>query len=432
MGNNIVQGTAGKIEINARRLMERLETLAQFGQNNHGGMDRPLGSIADEASRQWLQSCWQNELGLEVTLDAMANMWGSQKDIDIEAFKHKKPIVMGSHSDTVPDGGKYDGALGVLMATEVVQTLLENKAALQHPLQLINFTGEEPNDYGVSTLGSKVLCGRWGQKEIDSFSHSVTGEPLTKALARLGGAPENAESARLPEGFAAAFLECHIEQGRHLYDSHQAVAAVSAITGIYRETIVVKGEANHAGTTLYKHRRDALAAAAEVILAVEDLLKKPQLEGVAVTVGHVEVSPNASNIIPGEVRLSLDLRTADPQKRQEALLILGSSIAYIAKRRGVEIKRNLQLNQSEIPMDAEVIAAMCEAAAGRSNPARQLVSMAGHDAANMARLVPAGMLFVQSTGGYSHCPKEHTRKEEITIAAQVLLDTVLLLDRRLS
>ena len=260
----------------------------------------------------------------------------------------------------------------------------------------------------------------------------MTGEPLTKALARLGGAPENVESARLPEGFAAAFLECHIEQGRHLYDSHQAVAAVSAITGIYRETIVVKGEANHAGTTLYKHRRDALAAAAEVILAVEDLLKKPQLEGVAVTVGHVEVSPNASNIIPGEVRLSLDLRTADPQKRQEALLILGSSIAYIAKRRGVEIKRNLQLNQSEIPMDAEVIAAMCEAAAGRSNPARQLVSMAVHDAANMARLVPAGMLFVQSTGGYSHCPKEHTRKEEITIAAQVLLDTVLLLDRRLS
>ena len=161
-------------------------------------------------------------------------------------------------------------------------------------------------------------------------------------------------------------------------------------------------------------------------------MRKPEFSGVAATVGHIEVQPNASNIIPGEAGLTLDLRTAEPAKRQQALLLLGSAIEAIAARRQVTIRREVNLDQAEMPMDAAVVAAIRDAAAANGEAPRELVSMAGHDAANMARLTRAGMLFVQSVDGYSHCPRELTYEPEIARAAQVMLDAVLLLDRRLA
>lgn len=416
-----------KVKINAPRLLQHLADLAQVGANPLGGIDRQLGSPGDSEARVWLKRLWQEEMGLTVTTDAIANLWVSAPQQNTA-----RPIVIGSHHDTVPRGGAYDGALGVLMATEVMATIQENNITLRHPLQVISFTGEEPNDFSVSTLGSKVLCGRLLEEDLMQLKHRVTGEPLETAIARLGGdIHQVAEHARLAQDSIAGFIECHIEQGRRLYDAGERVAAVTCITGIYREIITVTGEANHAGTTIHRHRRDALNAAAEVTLAVEKIMYALGFDDVSATVGRMVVSPNSSNIIPGSVTLTLDLRTANPEHRSRALEFLAGEIERIASERHVTIERELNLDQSEMPMAPVVIEALEDGAEAIGEPRRELVSMAGHDAANMARLTSAGMLFVATIDGYSHCPQEDAPPEAIAAAAQNMLEAVLLLDRRL-
>lgn len=417
---------AEAIKINRQRLMTRLDELSKIGKNAAQGIDRQLGSIPDEEARAWLTRCWQHELGLTVKTDGIANLWGQQAE-----KSGNRPIVLGSHHDTVPNGGKYDGALGVLLGTEVLQTLQENQVELKHPLWLISFTGEEPNDFSVSTLGSKVLAGRLTAADVKKMKHRKTGEGLPDALQRLGGDIQQVDGARLAMNELAAFLECHIEQGRVLYDEQHAVAAVSCITGIYREVITISGEANHAGTTKLKDRRDALVAAAEVVLAAEAIMKVPEFAGVAVTIGRLTLTPNASNIIPGKVVMTFDLRTADAKIRQQALAIWQEKLREISSRRSVNIERKVNLDQPERRMDDMVIEAFEEAATENGQEPEVLVSMAGHDAANMARVTKAGMLFVQTVNGYSHCPQEEAAADAIEIAANTMLAAVRILDRRL-
>ena len=417
---------AEAIKINRQRLMTRLDELSKIGKNAAQGIDRQLGSIPDEEARAWLTRCWQHELGLTVKTDGIANLWGQQAE-----KSGNRPIVLGSHHDTVPNGGKYDGALGVLLGTEVLQTLQENQVELKHPLWLISFTGEEPNDFSVSTLGSKVLAGRLTAADVKKMKHRKTGEGLPDALQRLGGDIQQVDGARLAMNELAAFLECHIEQGRVLYDEQHAVAAVSCITGIYREVITISGEANHAGTTKLKDRRDALVAAAEVVLAAEAIMKVPEFAGVAVTIGRLTLTPNASNIIPEKVVMTFDLRTADAKIRQQALALWQEKLGEISNRRSVSIEREVNLDQPERRMDDMVIEAFEEAATGNGQEPEVLVSMAGHDAANMARVTKAGMLFVQTVNGYSHCPQEEAAADAIEIAANTMLAAVRILDRRL-
>ncbi|MBQ1875311.1 MAG: hydantoinase/carbamoylase family amidase [Selenomonas sp.] len=417
-----------ELRVNGERLLARLQALAAIGANAHGGIDRQLASDADVATRAWLQRCWGQELGLRVRTDAVLNLWGEGAAGTEPGLQ---PLIIGSHHDTVPNGGRFDGALGVLMATEALQTLQEQGVKLRHPVWLLSFAGEEPNGFSISTFGSKVLCGRLTSKDIARLKHRDTGEALTTAIDRMGGDAAAIDSARLQPGCFAGFMECHIEQGRRLIDAGETAAAVSCITGIYREVITVQGEANHAGTTLYKDRRDALAAAAEVVLAVESLIKDPALAGVAATIGHIEVSPNASNIVPGTVTMSLDLRTADPALRQQALGQLGKAINEIAARRQVQITRTLNLDQSEMPMHPVVRDAIHDACVAAGQRDQVLVSMAGHDAANMARLGPAGMLFIASVDGYSHCPQEYSRDADVVKGANIYLQALCLMDRRL-
>lgn len=412
--------------VNVARLLDNLQELAQIGRNAAGGIDRQLGSPADSEARAWLVKRWR-AMGLSVRTDAIANLWGEDEGMA------KRPIVLGSHHDTVPNGGAYDGALGVLLATEVVQTLRESGIALRHPLALLSLTGEEPNDFSVSTLGSKVLCGRLREEDLRKLKHRVTGETLETAIARLGGDIRRVrEEMPLEKERLAAFLECHIEQGRRLYDAGENIAAVTCITGIYREVIRIRGEANHAGTTRPEHRRDALAAAADVVHAVEALMGEASLPGLAATVGRIQVRPNASNIVPGDAALTLDLRTADPEERKRALAMLAASVADIEAVRGVRIERELNIDQKEMPLAPVVIRAFDDAAAKLGEPRRELVSMAGHDAANMERLTQAGMLFVSTVDGYSHCPQEAAPDHAVAVAAQAMLEAVLLLDGRLT
>lgn len=424
----MAQETDNSPQINGARLLRRLQELARIGANAQGGIDRQLASVADIEARAWLARCWEQELGLTVRTDAVLNLWGEGA---AGTEPGRKPLIIGSHHDTVPNGGRFDGALGVLMATEALQSLQEQDIALRHPVWLLSFAGEEPNGFSISTFGSKVLCGRLTSADIAKLKHRDTGEPLMAAIDRMGGDAAAIDSARLQPGCFAGFMECHIEQGRRLIDAGETAAAVSCITGIYREVIAVAGEANHAGTTLYKDRRDALAAAAEVVLAVESLIKDPALAGVAATIGHLEVSPNASNIVPGAVTMSLDLRTADPDLRKQAMAKLGAAVEEIAARRQVTITRTLNLDQAEMPMHETVRTAIHDACVEAGQRDQLLVSMAGHDAANMARLGPAGMLFIASVDGYSHCPQEFSRDTDVVAGANIFLRALCLMDRRL-
>ncbi len=414
-----------QVLINKERLIRRIEEMAQFGLDKQtGGVNRQLGSEADKEVRGWLQDIWKNDLNLQVTVDPIANMWGHYA-----GHLQNKPIVFGSHHDSVPNGGKYDGALGVLMAMEAMQSIREQHINTRHPLEIISFTGEEPNSFSVSTLGSKVLCGRLTREDILKLHDRNTEQPLVEAIDWLGGDSERIDEARLSPNMMTAFLEFHIEQGQRLFRQHKSVAAVTCITGIYREIITITGEANHAGTTQLQDRRDALCAAGEVVLAIENLMK--EFPTLAVTVGRIQVKPNSSNIIPGKVVLTMDLRTAYPQERAKALTVLKEKIAIISEKRKVQIKRELNLDQAEVPMDRDVINAILQACDEEYQSKIELVSMAGHDAANMARLTKVAMLFAQSVDGYSHCPREYTKPEDICIAAQVYLDTLLILDEEL-
>lgn len=399
-----------------QRLMSNLHALAQIGRNEEGGIDRALGSEAYRESYQWLKRCWE-AAGLTVHTDAAANLWAV-----LPGTQTLAPIAAGSHHDTVTNGGAYDGALGVLMATEAVQTMLDNGIKPRHPIAVVSFTGEETNPFGVSTFGSKVLSGRLGQEQLAKLQDK-NGRTIQEIIRQLGGNLDNAR--KLNPGELFAFLECHIEQGTNLFEKDDPVAAVTCITGICREEIDVFGEANHVGTTKFSRRHDALLAAGELNLALERIAQET---GVIATIGQMEAFPNSANIIPQWVDMTSDVRTCRPERLAAFQEAFGKAAAEIEARRGVRIVRTVNLDQPPMPMSSRVKEAMEAAIRESGSPLIELESMAGHDAANMARVTDAGMLFVQSIDGKSHCKEEFTEEKDIETAANIYLNTLLKLD----
>ena len=437
-----------KLKINKERLERNLYELGKIGRNEHGGIDRALGSKEDLLAREWLRAYWEDKMGLKVRHDAIANMWvlydsklqenttGKPSENTNENTKEGSsgecqplpPIVIGSHHDAVPDGGMYDGALGVLGATEIVETLMEAGVKLNHPIEIVSFTGEEPNPYNVSTLGSKVLSGRLVREDLEKLTSYIDGSPLSECISAAGGDIEKAEEALIKPGEIDSFIELHIEQGRRLFDRGLTSASVNCITGIYRENITVHGEANHAGTTVMDNRHDAFLAAGEFALGYEKIIKEEHRDDVVGTIGYVKVSPNAASIIPGSVELILELRCCSEEIRQRVKARVGVLTKEIDEKRGVTIERKLNLDQKEMPMDPEVIAAIDQGIAIMGQEPVTLVSMAGHDAANMARVTRSAMIFVQSINGKSHCPQEATDIDRIEETINAMLQAVLILD----
>lgn len=437
-----------KLKINKERLERNLYELGKIGRNEHGGIDRALGSKEDLLAREWLRAYWEDKMGLKVRHDAIANMWvlydsklqenttgkpsentnENTKEGSSGEYQPLPPIVIGSHHDAVPDGGMYDGALGVLGATEIVETLMEAGVKLNHPIEIVSFTGEEPNPYNVSTLGSKVLSGRLVREDLEMLTSYIDGSPLSECISAAGGDIEKAEEALIKPGEIDSFIELHIEQGRRLFDKGLTSASVNCITGIYRENITVHGEANHAGTTVMDNRHDAFLAAGEFALGYEKIIKEEHRDDVVGTIGYVKVLPNAASIIPGSVELILELRCCSEEIRQRVKARVGVLTKEIDEKRGVTIERKLNLDQKEMPMDPEVIAAIDQGIAIMGQEPVTLVSMAGHDAANMARVTRSAMIFVQSINGKSHCPEEATDIDRIEETVNAMLQAVLILD----
>ena len=347
-------------------------------------------------------------IGMNVSVDAAGNLRGRWHP----PAGRSKRLIIGSHIDTVPNAGAFDGILGVTLALECAEIAQELKLPLT--IEIIAFSEEEGVRFGVPFIGSRAVAGRFDVALLKL--KDAGGVTLDDAIRAFGLAPGGIEKAAI-DADALGFLEVHIEQGPVLEAEGLQVAAVTAIVGQTRHILTWTGHANHAGTTPMHLRRDALAGAAEWIVAVESLAQRT--DGLVATVGHVDVEPNAGNVIAGAVRVSLDVRHADDAARKSAVDALLAQAETIAARRGLALQCARQMDQPAVPMDERLTAFLAEATEAAGLPVKLMPSGAGHDAMVMASRVPTAMLFLRSPGGLSHHPDETVLEEDVAAALGV-------------
>ena len=403
--------------VNEERLEKTLLKLATYGKMENGETNRVAFSDADLEGRAYIISLMQVS-GLEVSVDFAGNIIGKRSGKD----PYLKPIGFGSHIDMVPNGGNYDGCVGSLAAIEVIRTLNEAKIQTEHPLEVIIFSNEEG---GV--MGSRALVGELNQDALDVVNS--TGYSMGEGINRLGGNATRIAEVERPEGSLIAFLELHIEQGGILDREQIDIGVVDGIVGIKWWDVDIKGFANHAGTTPMSMRKDALLAASRFILAVDEVTKS--FEGNQVgTVGRISAFPGAPNVIPGAVQLSLEIRDLSSEKIVQLFEGMKNRAKDIQEEMGTPF-RFTPIDATSAPAltDRRIQKLITEAAGELSLSTKQMQSGAGHDAQDMARITPVGMIFVPSKDGISHSPKEYTSSKDMANGANILLRTILKLDQ---
>lgn len=404
-----------QLRINGRRLNEHLSALAEFGKNPQGGVSRLAYSEADLRAREYVMGLMR-AAKLNVSVDAAGNLVGRRTGSDLGL----PPLSMGSHIDSVPNGGNYDGDVGSLGAIEVSQILAENDITLRHPLEILIFQNEEGGLIGSSALGRGLT-----DKDLNIVSGS--GKTVREGIKFIGGDPATVVGAHRRRGDIAAYLELHIEQGGVLDLDKIDIGMVEGVVGNSRWDIKVEGFANHAGTTPMNQRRDALLAAAKFIDAVNRVVTS--LPGRQVgTVGRIEALPGAYNVIPGEVMLGLDLRDLDAGKIELLYRKIVAEAQQIAQATSTTFQFKEVTVDVPAPTDQRIRQIIGDSAKELGLTTKLMPSGATQDAQNMARLAPMGMIFVPSIGGISHSPREYSRPEDITNGANVLLLTLLKLD----
>ncbi|TQN60656.1 Zn-dependent hydrolase [Agrobacterium tumefaciens] len=394
-----------------------LDALAQITDPERPWTRRAFSPRFDEG-RDYLRRRFLGE-GLNVSTDAGGNLIGRREGTE----PHVGTIMLGSHSDTVPDGGRFDGVAGVVVALEVARILSRRGVALRHNLAVVDFLAEEVSIFGVSCIGSRAMAGVLPQDWLRRISD---GRDLATAIRDVGGKPEGLEAPLADD--LKAFLELHIEQGPVLEREKIALGVVTTIVGINRVEIEVKGRPDHAGTTPMGLRADALVAAARIVSEIERFAT--ELSGgpghFTATVGEFEISPNAANVVPGRVRMLVDIRAERAEDKE----------AFVSWLTGLDgdgenaIEARLISANPGVQMDDGLQEMLAKAADGLDTPYRKMVSGAGHDAAFMTRLCPSAMLFVPCRDGRSHCPEEWADAADLALAAEVLANTIMELDRK--
>lgn len=409
--------------INAQRLWEDILALAEITDPARPYTRRSFSPLFLKG-RAWLQQRFE-QAGLSVHIDAAGNLIGRLEG----RTPGSGTIAVGSHSDTVPGGGRFDGIAGVITALEVVRSLKDRGIVLDHALEVIDFLAEEPSEYGLSCVGSRGITGAL-EAQMLGFQ-DASGEALGDAIVRVGGEPARLGSAKRQD--IRAFLELHIEQGIVLENGHRDVGIVTAIAGIRRIEIVFEGSADHAGTTPMDLRRDALAAAAETVTSVRTLAERlaatPGVYFVA-TVGILEIEPGASNVVPRRARIVIDARSTRVdvlETFQEG--IERESQAHARRLRVTRQPLRILSNAPSVALDAALRETLAEAARGFGLGSLELASGAGHDAAFMSRICPSAMVFVPCREGKSHTPEEWSEPEQIAAGAAVILEAVRRIDR---
>jgi len=399
--------------INGERLWGSLMSMAELGRTPGGGVRRLALSDEDRRARDLLVR-WLQEAGCTVRVDDLGNIYGRRDGEDPDAA----PVVCGSHLDTVPTGGRFDGALGVLAALEAVRTMHDAGLRTRRAVEVVCWTNEEGVRFAPAMLASGVVCGRFTREEAYA-AQDQDGRTFEAELRRIGylGGPEH--RMRSP----AAYIELHVEQGPILENEGAQVGVVEGVEGIAWGWVDVTGRAAHAGPTPVGDRRDALVAASRIVLGLRTLCA--ELPGVRTTVGRCEVSPNAINVIPGAVRLSTDLRARTADLLETAARRLEGLCATVGRDDRVEVRTAEFWRSPPTPFHPTVTRAVAEAARSLGYTTLPLWAGAGHDAKYVADRYPAGMIFVPSAGGLSHNEAEWTPKDDCVRGATVLLGTVL-------
>lgn len=405
-----------QLKVNSRRLVDHIMALADFGKNPQGGVSRVAYSEFDRQGREYVQGLMR-QAKLEVSIDAAGNIIGRRNGTSANL----PPLWIGSHIDSVPEGGNYDGVVGSLGAIEVAQTLAENNVALRHSLEVVIFQNEEGG-----LIGSRAIDGELTEKELDLVSRS--GKTIREGIKFIGGDPAKLAGVARKKGDVSAYLELHIEQGGTLESEKIDIGVVEGIVGINWWDVTIEGFANHAGTTAMNNRQDALLAGARFIEAVNRIVTSIPGRQVG-TVGRIQALPGAPNVIPGKVILSLELRDLDAAK----INMLYEKIYAEAQQIATASRTKFEFKEINVnipaPTDMRVRSLISASAQELGLSTKLMPSGAGHDAQDMARLCPVGMIFIPSIGGISHSPREFSRPNDIANGANVLLLTLLKLDR---
>ncbi len=409
--------------INAERLRASLEQLSQFGRNPEGGVSRVAWTQPDIEARKFVIDKLMSGIGLDVRIDPAGSIYGRREGTE----KNLPVILFGSHIDSVPKGGNFDGDVGSMAAIEVMRTLHEKKIKTRHPFECVIWSNEEGVHYGRGLFGSRAVVGEFEPGELDEKDENSL--HIRDAIRSIGGDLSRIEEARRKPGEIAAYIELHIEQGGYLDKAGIPIGVVEGIVGINRWDVKVAGFANHAGTTPMPDRRDALIAASHLVIAVrEETMREPGRQ--VGTVGKLEVKPGAPNVIPGEVNLVIELRDLSLEKVEAIFKRIESRAAQIAKQTETSIEFKLTSSHRPALATPWVREVISKAALGAGFKTMSLPSGAGHDAQMIARVAPMGMIFVPSVAGISHSPKELTRWEDAANGCEVLLRTVMEIDKR--
>jgi N-carbamoyl-L-amino-acid hydrolase len=415
--------TAEGLTPSAERLQEDLDGLARFADPELDGWTRTVFSGPYQASRGFIQRRME-DAGLTVTVDAAGNLVGRLPGLSPGA----PALMTGSHTDTVRSGGRFDGVVGVLGAVEVVRALREAGTSLQRDLIVVDFLGEETNEFGMSCLGSRAFAGELEAAHLDRTDPS--GTSLGQRLAGFGLDPGRAIVAdwgrRQP---IHRYVELHVEQGPVLEERGSHIGVVTAIAGIERLLARFTGRQDHAGTMPMGDRRDAMVAAAEAVLAVRREGCGAPVHGVATT-SRVDSEPGSPNVVPGSTTLHAELRSIDPGWLSSAKQRLAREICAKAADYGVDAEIEWRHDNDVVPADAHIQDVVARSADALGLTWEAVPSGATHDAAHISRLCPAGMIFVPSRAGRSHCPEEFTSIDHIENGVGVLASTLVALDRQ--
>jgi N-carbamoyl-L-amino-acid hydrolase len=408
----------GQLTVNQQRIEKRITELSQFGKDANGRGYRVAYTKGDIEGRNYFMGLMRNA-GLDVSVDNAGNIIGKRKGKD----PLLKSLAFGSHLDMVPDGGNYDGCLGSVGALELIEILNENKVITRHPLELIVFSNEEGG-----TDGSAAMAGNFSPDALKLKTQS--GLTIAEGIKSIGGNPDNIKAAARKKGDLAAFVELHIEQGGLLEKEKLQIGVVEGIVGIEHWEVTVEGFANHAGTTPMNMRSDALLAAAKFIVAVnEEIIKVPGRQ--VGTVGKIAALPGAFNVIPGKVNLGLEIRDLNYEKIWQLFKAIEQRAKNIETESHTHFTFTYQNNASKPALTNKSIQEkIIDAVKSLGLSYQYMQSGAGHDAQEISTIAPVGMIFVPSVGGISHSPKEFTKGIDMANGANVLLKTILAIDKQ--
>ena len=405
------------LEVDGPRLNQRMRRLESFGANAAGGIDRVAFSDANIEALDWIAGLLV-ESGFSPSIDFAGNLIARKPGSSPEL----PSIMLGSHIDSVPGGGNYDGQVGSMGALEVAATLSDAAYTTRHPLEISIFSNEE----GGKT-GSRALAGEVEAFELDIVTAS--GFTIADGIQRLGGNPDRLEELRRRDGSVEAFLELHIEQGAVLDADEIDIGVVEGIVGIMRWTVIVDGSTNHAGTTPMDRRSDAMVGAARFIDLVHTTARRMPGRQVA-TVGRLEAEPGAPNVIPGRVTMTLEIRDLSMAGIERVFNEISGNSVRITEETGTRFSFQRFYTSRAAPTAMWIREIIETSAQGLSLSTHRMPSGAGHDAQSIALFAPVGMIFVPSVAGISHAPDEHTTPQDVINGANVLLQTLLELDQR--